>query len=153
MNSARQKLRREQIDRLLSPLRDTVPLTPPGGWIRAIRTSLGMSLRAFARRLELKSASTAHQLELAETAGTISIRRLRAAADALGCDVFITIVPRGSIQEMVRKRATQLATERWNQLAHSMTLEGQSVEVSLVDSWIQEEVERLLTSGKAELWE
>lgn len=69
---------------------------PTDGWIHAIREALGLSLAQFAVRLGLASASTAYQLEKAEVAESITIKRFRAAANVLGCDLKIDLVPRPS---------------------------------------------------------
>ena len=50
-----------------------------------------MSLATFATRLGVASSSTAYQLEQAESDGGITLKRLRVAANALGCDVAVVL--------------------------------------------------------------
>ncbi len=154
MDSNRQQLRRRQLDQQLIPLRSALPTAiPAGGWIHAIREALGMSLQTFASRLGLASASTAHQLERAEVAETITVKRLRAAADALGCDVAIVLVPRVPLADMSEARARKKATDRIQRLGHSMVMEGQGVPYGFQDEMIQKATKDILEKGDPKLWE
>jgi predicted DNA-binding mobile mystery protein A len=127
MDRARQQLRLQQLDRLLGGLGRALPPAPPAGWIKTLREAHGLSLDEFARRLGFASRTTAHQLERAEVDGSITIRRLRAAADALGCDLAIVPIPRQPLFESVHaaEEADEVATYR--RIGHSMALEGQAV--------------------------
>src|SRR5580658_2841832 len=97
MDRARRLLRLQQLDRQLRGVE--IPQAPRDGWIRAIREALGLSLEDLAQRLGLASRTTAHQLERAEVSETITLRRLRAAADALGCDLAVVLIPRKPLSE------------------------------------------------------
>lgn len=66
---------------------------PSKGWIRAIREALGMSLRQMASRLGT-SAPGARKLEESEANGTISLKSLRRAAEALDCIIIYALVPK-----------------------------------------------------------
>lgn len=73
---------------------------PDGGWLRAFRHALGLSLRTVAAVLKV-SPQAVHQLEKSEAAGSISLRQLEAAAGAMGCRLVYAIVPRqGSLAEL-----------------------------------------------------
>ncbi len=98
MNS-RQLLRRQLDARL-----QAIPREPPpkGGWIRAIRTALGMTMAQLGQRLRVSAPAIA-DLERREANESISVARLRSAADALGCDLQIVLVPRVPLAEMVER--------------------------------------------------
>jgi predicted DNA-binding mobile mystery protein A len=73
---------------------------PDGGWLRAIRHALGLSLRSVAGGLKV-SPQAIHQLEKSEAAGTISLGQLEAVAAAMGCRVAYALIPRqGSLAEL-----------------------------------------------------
>ena len=152
MDTKRQRLRRNQLDRQLLSLRDILPqAVPAGGWVRAIREALGMNLSSFARRLHV-AVSTAHQLEHAEASGTITLRRLRSAADALECDVAIVLVPRAPLSEIVERRAYQIALARLRRVGHTMTMEEQGVPDHEFDAMVKEAASEMLLKGEP-IWE
>ncbi len=136
------------------PLAASLPLVPPsGGWVRTVRESLGMSLAAFAKRLNLASPSTAHQIETAEVTGTISIHRLRAAADALGCDLAVVLIPRQPLTQLVQDRARKVAAARMRRVSHSMEMEDQGVADPQFEAMVHEAAGELVRRAGARLWD
>lgn len=129
----------------------SLPVPPVHGWVRAVREALGMSLVAFADRLGVTPA-TARQLESAEVSGSITLKRLRGAADALGCDVKIVFVPRVPISTMVEERARELASYKVARLAHSMALEQQIVRESQIREMTEEAAQEIIARGGRQLW-
>lgn len=71
------------------------------------------------------SQPTVAAMESRDRKGTISVAKLREAADALGCDLAIALVPRVPFNEMIRLQATTKAREELARLKHTMKLEGQ----------------------------
>lgn len=110
-----------------------------------------MSLSVFARRLGV-AASTAHQLEQAEVDNTITLRRLRAAADALECDVEIVFLPRAPLCEIVERRAYQKALAQLRRVEHSMSMEEQGVLIPQFDAIVKEVATEMLLKGE-QIWE
>ncbi len=152
MDSKRKRMRRQQLDRQLMPLVGVLPVAAPsGGWIKAIREALGMSLDALGRRLGLGSRSTVYQLERAEVEDAITVRRLRAAADALGCDLVVVFVPRVPLTQMMENKAREKAIYRFQRAAHSMVMEDQAV--YQMDELIKEATQEILNEGDSKLWE
>ncbi len=143
-------LRRKALDDQLGHERDI--MSPPvGGWIRAIRESLGMTLESFGQRLGVTRA-TAHQIERAEVNESITIKRLRAAADALGCDLSIQLVPRQSLNSTVRERAYEIAKADIDYVNHSMMLEGQAIYDKERNEMIEELAQEIVDRNERRLW-
>jgi predicted DNA-binding mobile mystery protein A len=143
-----------QIDRKLPQLYEAADVlassAPAGGWIRAIRQSLGVTAAVLGRRLKVKQQS-ASDLETSEKAGTITLASLRRAAAALDADFVYALVPRRSLRETIAMRARDLAKKRIAPVAHSMRLEAQG----LSDKEIAEQVEELareLERRPRDLW-
>jgi predicted DNA-binding mobile mystery protein A len=143
-----------QIDRKLPQLHGAADVlassAPAGGWIRAIRQSLGVTAAVLGRRLKVKQQS-ASDLETSEKAGTITLASLRRAAAALDADFVYALVPRRSLRETIAMRARDLAKKRIAPVAHSMRLEAQG----LSDKEIAEQVEELareLERRPRDLW-
>jgi predicted DNA-binding mobile mystery protein A len=122
---------------------------PPKGWIRAIRDALGMSLRQLADRLG-STAPGARKLEESEANGTISLKSLRRAAEALDCVVIYALVPKTSLTEMVDQRAREIALRALGRVSHSMALEDQEVNRDL-EARIQRYIASAITDRN--LWD
>lgn len=101
--------------------------TPPkGGWIAAIRESLGMSVQDFADRLGVTRAAAA-KLEANELRRTIQLDSLERAARALNCDLVYALVPRGSLQDIVDTQRMRVFHAISGRTRHHMRLEAQEV--------------------------
>ena len=142
MRSEFRSLRLKQLDRALEPyLAARKELRPPKGWIRAIRQALGISAGELARRLGT-SRQLPLQMEKGEAEDRITLKSLRAAANALDCDLVYALVPRAdSMQELIENRARSDAKKRVLQVEQSMALENQAV--GRIDEAIEEETQRL----------
>jgi predicted DNA-binding mobile mystery protein A len=139
-------LRINQLERSLQPFfvaRD-VP-RPQKGWIRAIREVTGLTLREVAQRLG-SAPSLAAYLEKSETKYSITLGKLREAADALDCQLVYALVPKnGSVRDLAVQRARAKATENVRAVEHTMALEDQAV--GAVDEKIEEQTRRILKTG------
>jgi predicted DNA-binding mobile mystery protein A len=135
-------LRLKQLDRALAPFRPAVSVSRPAkGWVRAIREALGVSSADLAWRMGT-SRQLSLQQEKAEAEDRITLKSLRALANALDCDLVYALVPRaGPLEESRENRARILARRNVLGVEHSMALEGQAV--GNVDEAIEEETRRL----------
>jgi predicted DNA-binding mobile mystery protein A len=71
------------------------------------------------------SAPGVAKLESRDSSGSISVARLRSAAEALGCDLLIAFVPRMPLTDMVQQQAALKAKQENSRLIHTMKLEDQ----------------------------
>lgn len=85
----------------------TVPRT---GWVREIRTALGLSQSQLARRAGV-SRATVQQMERAEAQRRITLASLDKLAAAMDCQVAVAILPRGGTLEDVRRRQATMKAE------------------------------------------
>jgi predicted DNA-binding mobile mystery protein A len=100
---------------------------PSGGWIRAVRTSLGMSVRQMAERMGITQQSAA-RLEKNEADDVIKLKSLRKAAEALDCRLVYALVPNeGDLAGVLHKQAIRKAGDIVDPVDHSMMLEEQDV--------------------------
>jgi len=101
---------------------------PSDGWIRTIRTALGMSSRQLAKRLGI-SQQALSRLEKSEIDGVITIKSLRKVLEVMGCVLeYVAIPNKGSLKETLNKQALIKADEIVNSVNHTMKLENQEVE-------------------------
>jgi predicted DNA-binding mobile mystery protein A len=140
------KLRVKQLERTLQPLIAARSVSrPQKGWIRAFREVTGLTLREVAQRLGGSAAGAAY-LEKSEAEYSISLGKLREAADALGCELVYALVPKsGSVQELVEQGARTKAAETVRAVEHTMALEDQAV--GGVDEKIEEHTKRILKTA------
>jgi predicted DNA-binding mobile mystery protein A len=149
MKTNRQRARQTLDERLLSmkPAERYTP--PPTGWIRAIRSALGMTGVQLAQRLKV-SPQTAEALEKSEANGTIQLKTLRRAAEALDCRLVYALVPNTSLEEAVRTRARKIARRDLGRVAHTMTLEAQGTGDEDLDARIEDYIRDALR--ERDLW-
>ena len=114
---------------------------PSKGWIAAIRTALGMTSTALAKRLEV-SHSTMLEYEKGEVRGSVTLQTLGRVADALGAELIVALVPRKSVEATLRERAESIARQEMGAVIQTMRLEDQEVESEAT----HEEYEKLVTS-------
>ncbi|MFZ1730406.1 MAG: mobile mystery protein A [Bacteroidota bacterium] len=154
MKSEIRKLAIEQIDRKLSEVRPLMNLVVPArGWIHAIRSSLGMSLRQLASRLGISPQSVG-ELEAREADGTITMKRLREAAEALDLQLVYFVIPREqSLEGMIEQRAAQVARSIVARTARTMELEDQQVSDERIEKAVKIKTEEMIRTMPRYLWD
>jgi predicted DNA-binding mobile mystery protein A len=143
MRSEFRSLRLKQLDRSLELYQAARKIARPSkGWIHTIRQALGVSSGELARRLGT-SRQLPLQLEKSEAEDRITLKSLRALANALDCDLVYALVPRAnSMQELVEKRLRSEAQKHVLGVEHSMVLENQAV--GRIDEAVEAETRRLV---------
>ena len=127
MNTSKNAVPRQRLDQRFSSMKpETHYRPPPKGWIRAIRDALGMSGAQLGRRIGVKAQSVA-DIEKSEASGSIQLKTLRRAAEALDCVVVYALIPKSSLQDMVQGRAREIAHREFVRIAHTMDLEAQGL--------------------------
>lgn len=150
MNNKLLTMGRRQLDDKLKPWHVLRQQGEPGaGWIRTIRTSLGLTKARLAARCGLSSEASIAGLERSEMNGTISLNSLRKVAEAMDCSVVYAIVPRTTLESILEVRAQEKANAMLRQVEHTMELEVQGVEPSASKRQIKEIVETLLENPKS----
>jgi predicted DNA-binding mobile mystery protein A len=136
-------LRIKQLDRTIKPFRAAAKHPrPQKGWLRAIREAAGISASEVARALKT-SRQLPVQLEKAEAEDRITLKSLRAAGNALGCELVYALVPKANtLHDLVEERARVQAKKHVLAVEHSMALEDQAV--GRVDDAVEAETKRLL---------
>lgn len=148
------KLQIEQLSNKLSPYKTAEKVTPPSiGWVKAIRTSLGMSLEQLGSKLEITKQS-ARNIEKRESQGSITIKALKKAARALDMKLVYALVPLDdSIEKMIEKKAKQLATEIVLRTSGTMSLEDQENSPERIRKAIEERTKEIMEEMPKKLWD
>jgi predicted DNA-binding mobile mystery protein A len=140
-------LRLQQLDRTLAPFQALRGVArPQKGWIRAVRQALGLTAVELAEKLGV-SRQLPLQLEKSEAEDRITLKSLRAVADALDCDLVYAFVPRsGSLSEIVEGRIRAEAGKRVRAVEHTMLLEDQAA--GRMDEAVESETRRIAGKGR-----
>lgn len=120
------KLRLRQLDRALSVFTGArQSQRPRSGWLSAIREAQGIPLRQVAKNLAV-TPQAVQKLQVSEANEAITLKRLREAAEAMGCELVYALLPRsGTLTDAVEDSQRQIAAERILAAEHTMVLEDQ----------------------------
>ena len=144
---------RKNLDKKLNSLRNLEGLVrPQRGWIKAIREALGMTTAQLGRRMGV-SQPRAVAVEKAEISDRITLDSLERAADALGCRLVYSLVPRDSLDAQLKARARKLAEKHHSSVSHSMALEDQLVLDEDANIQFERLIESILNAPGSKLWE
>jgi predicted DNA-binding mobile mystery protein A len=113
--------------------------TPPEGWMRTVRTALGMSGSDVAKKMGVTRARIT-KVEHAELTGGVTLKSMQVMAEAMGCRFVYAIIPSsGRVEDLITAQARKKAEGIVEIASKHMALENQA----LPDENITQEVERL----------
>jgi predicted DNA-binding mobile mystery protein A len=126
---------------------------PPTGWIKAIRTAIGMSMQQLGNKLNVSKQGIL-DIEKREKDGFITIKSLKEIARALDMQLVYGFVPNdGSLDALIEKRATELATKIVLRTSNTMKLEDQGNTNKRIEKAIKERAEEIKNVMPKILWD
>ena len=126
---------------------------PPTGWIKAIRTAIGMSMQQLGNKLNV-SKQGVMDIEKREKEGSVTIKSLREIARAMDMQLVYGFVPNdGSLDALIEKRATELATQIVMRTANTMKLEDQANSKKRIETAIRERATAIKNEMPKILWD
>ena len=126
---------------------------PPTGWIKAIRTAIGMSMQQLGNKLNVSKQGIL-DIEKREKDGAITIKSLKEIARALDMQLVYGFVPNdGSLDALIEKRATELATKIVLRTSNTMKLEDQGNTKKRIEKAIKERAEEIKNEMPKILWD
>lgn len=146
--TARQATRR--LDKKLAALQ--APTVPRGGWVRAIRTALGMTQAQLAKRMGITQQNAA-SLETDELNGSVTLARLMRAAEELGCELRYLLVPKQSLTDMVANQARRRAEQKLARVNQSQALEASAMSAVSLSYGVADLARELEMNRAADLWD
>lgn len=148
------KLYLAQLDQKLSPFEAAKQsIRPAMGWVKTIRTSLGMSMEQLGRKLGVSKQSVQH-LEKRESTGSITLTALNDVAKALDMELVYGFVPKGgSVVHLVEEKARKMATDLVMRTSHNMNLEDQAVSYQRLNKAIEERTKEIMHQLPKALWD
>jgi len=126
---------------------------PPNGWLKAIRTTLGMSMLQLGNKLSITKQAI-QDVENREKEGTITLKSLKEIAKALDMKLIYAFVPNdASLEAMIEKRASELATKIVLRTANTMKLEDQANSKQRIEKAIKERTAEIINEMPKILWD
>ncbi len=148
------RLQIEHLEKKMKPLKKAEGIvTPQVGWIKTIRTTLGMSLAQLSKKLGRNRSSIA-RMEEREPNGSITIKTMEEVGRAMGVKLIYGYVPiDGSIDKLIEKKAKNLATEIVMRTSGSMKLEDQENSPERIRKAIAERTKEIMDEIPKKLWD
>ena len=148
------KLQVEQLSKKLEPFTSIAEVIRPSvGWVKTIRNSFGMSLEQLGDKLEVTRQS-AQNLEKREADGTITIKALEEAANALDMKLVYGFIPMdGSIEKLIDRKARKLATEIVLRTSGTMKPEDQANSPERIKKAIEERTKEIIEEMPKMIWD
>lgn len=126
---------------------------PKEGWVKTIRQSIKMSFRQLGNRLQMTPQGV-RNLEKREEEGSITINSLKEVGRALEMDLVYGFISRHhNLEEMIEKRATEIATEIVNKTHQTMKLENQAISNKKIEKAIQQKTYEISSEMPSYLWD
>jgi predicted DNA-binding mobile mystery protein A len=154
MKDPKVKLIIEQLDRKFERLFDIQDLVmPTEGWVNAIRQALKMSLRQLGSRIGI-TAQSVKEIETREKLGTVSINTLKQVGMALDMRLIYGFIPNDkSLDQMIQKKALELAKEIVLRTSGTMNLEDQENTMERIRDAIKDRAEQIKNEMPKYLWD
>ena len=137
--------------RVIALIEKIIP--PPTGWIKAVRTALGMSLEQLGNKISITRQSL-QEIERREKDGSIKLKTLRDIANALDMELVYGFVPKdGSLEALIDRKAKELATQIVLRTSNTMRLENQENSKKRIQMAIEERAAVIKNEMPKILWD
>ena len=150
----KRKLLVEQLDEKLAPFQQAkLVLVPDRGWIHTIRKTLNMTMEQLGNKLGI-SRQGVYKIEESEANGTITHNTLNKVAAALNMKLVYALVPNeGTIDQLIQKKAEELAQKIVLRTNQNMRLEDQGIKSEKLETSIQDLAYEIKRELRKSLWD
>ena len=124
---------------------------PEEGWLRTVRTALGMTGTQLAKKLGVTKARV-FKAEQDEPHGSVTLKSMQAMAEAMDCHFVYAIVPKHNVEDVIKQRALEKAREQVNAASTHMTLEGQSLSKEQLEYEIERVAAQIMDKMPSDFW-
>ncbi len=151
---AKKRLQAEQLDARIKEISSLQSIAiPVSGWIKSIRTAIGMSLLQLGIRLRITKQSVL-EIENREAEGNITLKTLRDVAKAMDMQLVYGFIPvDGSLEALIDRKAKEAATKIVLRTSNSMKLEDQENSEQRIQKAIAERADELKRELSKVLWD
>lgn len=124
---------------------------PPEGWLRTNRKALQMPAKVIMKKAGIKT-SELYRIEKAEVEGTLTLNKLKEAANAMDCDFYYAVVPRSEIKEIIENKARRHAVKLLENANVHMQLESQGTSMEQIELQVDQVAEQLIKEMPEWFW-
>lgn len=124
---------------------------PEEGWLRTVRSALGMTGTQLAKRLGVTKARV-FKAEQDEPHGSVTLKSMQAMAEAMDCSFVYAVVPKHNVENVIKQRAIEKAREQVNVASRHMTLEGQSLSKEQLEYEVDRIAAQIIDKMPSDLW-
>lgn len=151
---ASKSLKIAQLEKKMKLFQSLQKVQPPAsGWIKTLRTTLGMTLQQLGSKLRMTKQS-ALDLENREREGAVSLKTLRDVAEAMDMQLVYGFVPKdGSLDALIERKARAMATTITMRTSATMKLEDQEITQQRLKKAIDERTIELKNKLPKNVWD
>ncbi|MEM1403659.1 MAG: mobile mystery protein A [Pseudomonadota bacterium] len=124
---------------------------PKEGWLRTVRTALGMSGPQLAKKLGVTKARIS-KAEQDEPKGSVTLKTMQSMAEAMGCTFVYAVVPRQNVEDVIKERATLKARAQVDAASTHMALEAQSLSKEQLEFEVQRIAAQIIEKMPSDFW-
>jgi predicted DNA-binding mobile mystery protein A len=125
---------------------------PKEGWLRTVRTALGLSGTQLAKRLGVSKARIS-KAEHDEPRGSVTLKTMQTMAEAMDCRFVYAVVPKQQVEAVIERRAIARARARVNAASTHMALEAQSLSEEQLDIEIERLAKEYMKKMPSDFWD
>jgi len=150
----KKQLQTDQLNARLQAYMEPAKLDRPAlGWIKTIRTTLGISLQQLGKKIGITKQSML-EMEQREAEGSITLNALQEAAKAMDMQLVYGFIPKdGSLDALIEKKANEAAARIVSRASNSMKLEDQENSEIRIKKAIQERASILKSDVSKIIWD
>ena len=124
---------------------------PKEGWLRTVRTALGMSGTQLAKKLGVTKARIS-KAEQDEPHGSVTLKTMQTRAEAMGCKFVYAIVPKQNVEDVIKERAIEKARTQVKAASTHMALEAQSLSKEQLEFEIERIAAQIMDKMPSDFW-
>jgi len=128
------------------------PILPVSeGWLKTVRTALGLSGPQVAKRLGVSKAQVS-KTEKGEVVGSVTLRTMQNTAEAMHCRFVYAVIPEAEVELVIREQAIKKAKARVKAASTQMALEAQALSKSQLDAEVDRIATEIIEKMPSDLW-
>ena len=124
---------------------------PKEGWLRTVRTALGMSGTQLANKLGVTKARIS-KAEQDEPHGSVTLKTVQSMAEAMDCRFVYAIVPKRNVEDVIKERAIEKARAQVKAASIHMALEAQSLSKEQLEFEIERIAAQIIDKMPSDFW-
>ena len=125
---------------------------PREGWLRTVRTALGMSGKQLGKKLGVTKARIS-RAEQDEPDGRVTLKTIQTMAEGMNCRFVYAIVPKQNVEDVIKERAIDKARAQVQAASTHMALEAQSLNKEQLEFEIERIAGQIMDKMPSDFWD